>query len=124
MNGLIAFGQRYRREAAAEMRDSQERVDRHAASITPVKTGRMRSLIRGQPTDGGLGYVEGWTADDFREVGQPFYVPPVVFGHRLTRKDGVVVHVPANDPLTPAMEAERPLLARGLAAAALRAARG
>ena len=75
----------------------------------------MRSLLREQPTDGGLGYFVGWTADDFRAEAQPFYVPPVVFG---TRRQA------AQDPLTPALEPERPELLRGLQAAAFRAARG
>lgn len=115
MNGLLRFGAAYRQEAAAAMRASQERVRTHAAVLTPVRTGRMRELLRAQPTDGGLGYFAGWVAEDFREVAQPFYAWFVVRGTRF--------HPAPNDPLTPALEAERPLLARGLQAAAFRAAR-
>jgi hypothetical protein len=106
------------------MRLSQGRVHEHGAALTPVRTGRMRSLLREQPTDGGLGFIVFWTADDFRAEAQEFYVPPVVFGHMVRLKGGGVKHVPANDPLTPALEAERPQLTRGLQAAAFRAARG
>lgn len=113
--GLVAFGRRYRFEAARAMRESQGRVFEHAASLTPVRTGRMKSLLREQPSDGGLGYTVGWTADDFREHAQPPYFVFVVLGTRFQ---------PANDPLTPALEGDRSPLVRGLQAAAIRAARG
>jgi hypothetical protein len=113
--GLVRFGQRYRREAAEAMQASQERVRDHAATLTPVRTGRMRELLRGQPTDGGLGYVVGWVAEDFRAVAQPFYPLHVVMGTRF---------MAGRDPITPALEADRAQLTRGLQAAAFRAARG
>ena len=112
--GLVRFGQRYRREAARAMQASQGRVHTHAAALTPVRTGRMKSLLREQPAEGGMGYVVGWTAEDFREHAQPPYFVYVVLGTRFQ---------PANDPLTPALEAERPTLVRDLALAALRSAR-
>ncbi len=113
-NGLVAFGQRYRRQAAPVMLASLERVRETAVPLTPIKTGRMRRLLRAQPT-GPLAYFVGWVAEDFREVGQFPYFLPVILGTRF--------HA-GRDPLSPALEMERPRLARDLAAAALTAARG
>jgi hypothetical protein len=113
--GLVRFGQRYRLEAAQEMRLSQARVRETAVPLTPIKTGRMREQLRAEPTDGGFGYFVGWLAEDFRAVAQPFYPLPVVLGTR---------HMAGRDPITPALELDRAQLTRGLGAAALRAARG
>jgi hypothetical protein len=113
--GLIAFGQRYREEANAEMRASLERVRDVAAAHTPVLTGRMRSLLRGQMT-GPHAYFAGWLAGDFTEVGQPFYPYTVVIKGTRFRA--------GRDMLTPALEGDRQQLLRGLQAGAFRAARG
>lgn len=115
MDGLIRFGQRYRLEAAKEMRASQARVRDTAVPLTPVRTGRMREQLRAEPADGGLGYFVGWLAEDFRAVAQPFYPLPVVTGTRF---------MAGRDPITPALEADRAQLTRGLGDAAFRAARG
>lgn len=135
--GLVRFGQRYRREAVPVMRASQGRVHATASAGTPVgKTGRMRASLRQEPTDDGFGYTVGWVATDFPSGGKQytyrtstavlassavpnvpagFYPGFVVLGTRF---------MAGRDPLSPALEVERPLLVRELVGAAHRAARG
>lgn len=108
---LASWGAGVRGRAARIMADSRERVREHGASLTPVRTGRMREHLRQTPTEGGLGYVVGWVKEDFTAVAQPFYPALVVLGTR---------HMAGRDPITPALEAERPVLLRAFAAGLVR----
>lgn len=101
-------------EARKAVARSGERVYQSALAATPVDTGKMADELKLIMNKTGLGYSCGWHAEDFtgtRPDGRPmeFYPPFVVFG---TSK------LAGNDPLTPALEADRPILAQEIAEAA------
>lgn len=123
-NAFRRYGERVRQAVAPVVLKNLSEMHETAAALTPVRTGRMRSLLREEPTGGGMSGFVGWVAEDFKGEAQEFYVPPVVLGHQRKLADGTLLHVPANDPLTPAAEQQRPVFTRDVAEAIRGAAQG
>jgi hypothetical protein len=109
-----------------EVEASKERVYLAALPDVPVKSGYMRDTLRRESDEDGLGYAVGWSAADYPSGGKRytyatssailasakppvvpagFYPGFVVLGTRF--KAG-------RDPITPALEAERPVFFRAL----------
>lgn len=104
-----------RKQIKAEIARSSVRVLAFAQTLTPVDTSFMVRHLRREITQDGFTYAVGWHAEDFIGAINPvtlrpilsFYPTFVVFGTR---------HMAGRDPLTPALERERPVLRRNLAA--------
>lgn len=116
-HGLLRYAAAFRRKIPAVLTRSYNRVKPAIQAGTPVKTGHMRDNLVGTADVAEIetDYFLAWRPQEFLGVVNPagqiiqeFY-PPIV----LARVD----------PLTPAIEAERPLLAAEVAKAAAEAAR-
>lgn len=92
---------------------------RSAKARAPVRTGRLRRLLRLELTPAGLGYAVGWRRSEFRAERVAFYPVYVTLGTRRQR---------ANPFLRRAFEGSRPRFRRALrdalSAAVARGARG
>lgn len=110
---LRARTARQRANAMAATQHSAERAFVLVQELTPRDTNYMADHTRLETTHEGLGYRIGWRARDF--VGQTnpvtgrrmttFYPRWVVYGTR---------HMAGRDPLTPALQAERPNYRKGM----------
>lgn len=116
-HGLLRYAAAVRRKIPAVMAKSYGRVKPAIQAGTPVKTGHMRDNLVGTADIAEIetDYFLGWRVQEFLGVVNPagqiiqeFY-PPLV--------------VARVDPLTPAIEAERPILVAEIAKAAAEAAR-
>lgn len=117
-HGLLRYAAAFRRKIPAVMTRSYNRVKPAIQAGTRVKTGHMRDNLVGTADIAEIetDYFVGWRVQEFLGVVNPagqiiqeFY-PPIVIAL-------------VQDPLTPAIEAERPILVADIAKAAVEAAR-
>jgi HK97 gp10 family phage protein len=81
------------------------RVQSSAKRNAPVRSGRLRRLIKLRFSEGKLSYTVGWIEEDFTREGKPFYPLYVEFG---------TSRMAARPTLFPASQEERPKLASEL----------
>lgn len=117
-HGLLRYAAAFQRKVPAVMAKSYDRVKGAIQAGTPVDTGHMRDNLVGTADIAEIenDYFLGWRPQEFLGVVNPagriiqqFY-PPIVIAL-------------IKDPLTPAIESERPVLANEVAKAAADAAR-
>lgn len=112
---MLARTTAQRQAIRAEMGRSSVRVFAEAQSLTPRDTGFMQAKLRRNLTRNGFNYVVGWYAADFIGAINPrtlrpityFYPLAVVYGSRF---------MGGRDPLTPALEKERPIMRANIVA--------